>query len=77
GIDITAEVPHFTTFGKNFERRFKGTDLFQQIFEKILEQCMAAGLVDPSIMFIDGTHVKANANNRKYHKAVIDKVATY
>ena len=30
-------VPHFSTFGKNYTRRFKDTDLFEQIFAKILE----------------------------------------
>nr|WP_156403184.1 IS1182 family transposase [Secundilactobacillus kimchicus] len=77
GLDLTDNVPHFTTFGKNFERRFKGTDLFQQIFEQILNQCFEAGLVDPSVLFIDGTHIKAAANNKKYRKQTINKVATY
>lgn len=31
-------VPHFSTFGKNYSRRFKGTDLFEQIFTKILDE---------------------------------------
>lgn len=42
GLDMVKVVPHFTTFGKNFERRFKGTDLFEQI----LLQCVQAKLVD-------------------------------
>ena len=29
GLDLTDNVPHFTTFGKNYTRRFKGTDLFR------------------------------------------------
>lgn len=32
GLDILDGVPHFSTFGKNYTRRFKGTDLFEQIF---------------------------------------------
>ena len=39
GLDITDKVPHFTTFGKNYTRRFKDTDLFEQIFARILEEC--------------------------------------
>ena len=27
GLSMLDEVPHFTTFGKNYTRRFKGTDL--------------------------------------------------
>ena len=38
GLDITESVPHFSTFGKNYTRRFKDTDLFEQIFERTLCQ---------------------------------------
>ena len=40
GLDMLDPVPHFSTFGKNYTRRFKDTDLFEQIFSKILEDCM-------------------------------------
>ena len=36
GLDLYSKVPHFSTFGKNYTRRFKDTDLFEQIFTKIL-----------------------------------------
>lgn len=35
GLDMLDPVPHFSTFGKNYTRRFKDTDLFEQIFSKI------------------------------------------
>ena len=37
GLELYEEVPHFSTFGKNYTRRFKGTNLFEQIFQHILE----------------------------------------
>ena len=37
GISFLDKVPHFTTFGKNYTRRFKNTDLFEQIFSHILD----------------------------------------
>ena len=40
GLDMMDSVPHFSTFGKNYTRRFKDTDLFEQIFSRILEECM-------------------------------------
>ena len=67
GLDLQDPVPHFSTFGKNYTRRFKDTDLFEQIFRKILHECMDAGLVEPGVVFVDSTHVKARANSRKYH----------
>ena len=32
GLDMLDPIPHFSTFGKNYTRRFKDTDLFEQIF---------------------------------------------
>lgn len=65
GLDMAEKTPHFSTFSKNYTRRFKDTDLFEQIFERILYECYRYKLVDPKEVFIDATHVKANANNKK------------
>ena len=73
GLDFFDNVPHFSTFGKNYQRRFEGTDLFEQIFTQILYQCMKQGLVDPSILYVDATHVKAAANGKKAKKISIAK----
>lgn len=45
GLDMLDPVPHFATFGKNYTRRFKDTSLFEQIFSKILEECIKFKLV--------------------------------
>lgn len=73
GLDFYDKVPHFSTFGKNYKRRFEGTDLFEQIFTKILFQCMKQGLVDTDTMFVDATHVKAAANRKKAKKILVAK----
>ena len=65
GLDMLDKVPHFSTFGKNYTRRFKDTDLFEQIFAHILSECYKFKLVDPNEVFVDATHVKARANNKK------------
>ncbi len=70
GLDFYDTVPHFSTFGKNYTRRFKDTDLFEQIFQHILEECYRFKLVDPTQIFVDATHVKARANNRKMQKRI-------
>ena len=77
GIDIMDPVPHFTTFGKNYSRRFKDTDLFEQIFRKILEECYRFKLVDPTEVFVDATHVKAHANNKKMQKRIAEQEARF
>jgi len=75
GLDFYDSVPHFTTFGKNYKRRFEGTDLFEKIFQEILFQCMKKDLVDTSTIFVDGTHVKASANKKKSKKILAAKKA--
>lgn len=70
GLDMLDSVPHFSTFGKNYTRRFKDTDLFERIFSKILEDCMKFRLVDTEQIFVDATHVKACANSKKMRKRV-------
>jgi transposase len=77
GLDMLDKVPHFSTFGKNYTRRFKDTDLFEQIFEHILFECYKYKLVDPSEVFVDSTHVKARANNKKMRKRIAHKEALF
>jgi len=71
GYGMTEPVPHFTTFGKNYLRRFAETDIFEKIFERILCEAVACGFVDAKAVFIDATHIKANANNHKYTNEVV------
>ncbi|QCJ45501.1 IS1182 family transposase (plasmid) [Bacillus sp. S3] len=73
GYGFHDKVPHFSTFGKNYERRFKDTDLFEQIFYRILKQAAEKKLVSSEHVFIDSTHVKASANKRKFEKKVVRK----
>ena len=77
GLGLHDAVPHFSTYGKNYMRRFKDSDLFERIFQKILKECMEAGLVDESVVFVDSTHVKARANGKKYEDVVIEEQAQW
>lgn len=73
GFGFHDKVPHFSTFGKNYERRFKNTDLFDQIFYRILKQAAEKKLISSEHVFIYSTHVKASANKRKFEKKVVRK----
>lgn len=68
GYSIGEPVPHFSTFSKNYERRFSKTDLFAKIFTKILEIAESEGLIAPEQIYIDSTHIKASANKKKHEK---------
>lgn len=77
GLEMLDKVPHFSTFGKNYTRRFKDTDLFEQIFSHILQECYRFKLVDPQEIFVDATHVKARANNKKMQKRIAHEEALF
>ena len=77
GLELYEEVPHFSTFGKNYTRRFKGTNLFEQIFQHILEECYKFHFIDPSEVFVDATHVKARANGKKLRKRIAEQEALF
>lgn len=53
GYFLTKKVPHFSTFNKNYEWRFKNSDLFESIFRKILASATQFGFVDSSNIYID------------------------
>ena len=71
GYGMTERIPHFSTFGKNYVRRFEGSDIFEKIFERILLEAVKCGFVDASAAFIDATHMKANANKKKSVNEVV------
>ncbi|MCM3527652.1 IS1182 family transposase [Cytobacillus oceanisediminis] len=73
GYGFHDKVPHFSTFGKNYERRFKDSDLFEQIFYRILKTAAEKNLISAEHVFVDSTHVKASANKRKFEKKVVRK----
>lgn len=77
GLGMQESIPHFSTFSKNYTRRFKDSDLFEEIFQRILSECFAAKMVDPSVIFVDSTHVKARANSKKYHDEIAREQALW
>ena len=73
GIPFGKETPHFSTFSKNYERRFKGTKIFENIFIKILNMAERYGMLNEEF-FMDSTHRKANANKNKYVDKIVKEV---
>lgn len=73
GYGFTEQIPHFGTFSKNYIRRFKDSDVFEQIFKKILEMLAKNGFIKEETFFIDSTHIKAYANKRNVHSEMIEQ----
>ena len=60
---------------------FDGTDVlklgkrFRAVLGYILNKALNHRMVDPNTIFIDGTHIKASANKKKYQKEQVAKAA--
>ncbi len=72
GLGVTDPVPHFSTFGKNYVRRFAESKIFERIFKMILEQLIQQGFIKEETVFVDSTHIKAYANKRNVHNEVLE-----
>ncbi len=59
--------------GISRRRRYNETAVAQDIFDAIVEQAIAKGLVDGTVLYTDSTHLKTNANKNRYDTAVIAK----
>ncbi len=68
GYSFEDSIPHFSTFGKTYVRRFREITLFEEIFSHILEQAVKAGFFTEDNLCIDYTHIKANTNKHKFTK---------
>lgn len=74
GYPINKPVPHFATISYNFRHRFT-EETVEKIFEWILDEVEDAGYLAPEVVFVDGTHIKANANIQKRVKEAIPVAA--
>ena len=74
GYSLLDEIPHFATVSYAFCKRFPD-ELTSEIFEHILNKALNNRMLDPSMIFIDGTHIKASANKKKFQKEQVAKAA--
>ena len=74
GYGLLDEIPHFATVSYAFCKRFP-EELSNEIFEHILNKALNNRMLDTSAVFIDGTHIKASANKKKFQKEQVAKTA--
>ena len=67
-------LPHFATVSYAFRHRFTA-EVIEGVFRWILEAVARAGCLSPEVVFVDGTHIKANANLKKHVKKSIPVAA--
>jgi transposase len=75
GFGFYDKVPHFSTFGKNYERRFKDTDLFEQIFYRILKEASDKNAASDRNGFVLGAIVTpGNIHDSVIFEPLLEKV---
>ena len=74
GYNFSESIPHFATVSYAFCKRYD-SEIVEGVFRWILYEVERAGYLSPEVVFIDATHVKANANLKKTCKKAIPKAA--
>ena len=72
-LDLDDKAPHHSTFSENRLHRFRESDVFRHIFERVVMACMAAGLVKGEGFAVDASVMEANAS--RYHGKAPDEIA--
>ena len=71
-LDLDDKVPHHSTFSENRLHRFRDSDVFRHVFERVVAACMAAGLVKGEGFAVDASVMEANAS--RYHGKAPDEI---
>lgn len=73
GLKLTDPVPDHSTISFNRHKRFQNTEIFQEIFDEIVVLAIKQRMVAGRVLFTDSTHIKANANKRKFIKQKVQE----
>ena len=72
-LGLEDAVPDHSTFSVNRHGRFQESDVFRLVFESVLRQCMAVGLVGGEGFAVDARVIEADASRfRRVEGASID-----
>src|SRR5258708_37254688 len=65
GLSIEDKIPDHSAFCRARNERFRDRDLFRRVFERVVEDCMAAGLVGGEGFAVDASLIAADANKQR------------
>ncbi len=72
GLKLNDPVLDHSTISWNRRKRFKDTNIFQEIFDEIVLLAINHKMVGGRVLFTDSTHLKANANKHKFTREEIE-----
>ena len=65
GLSIEDKVPDHSAFSRARHERFRDSDIFRRVFERVVEACIAAGLVGGEGFAMDASLIAADANKQR------------
>ena len=65
GLSIEDRIPDHSTFTRARNERFRDSDILRGVFERVVEACIAAGLVGAEGFAVDASLIVADANKQR------------
>jgi len=65
GLSIEDKIPDHSAFSRVRHERFRESDMFRQVFERVVGACIAAGLVGGEGFAVDASLIIADANKQR------------
>src|ERR1700738_4855352 len=65
GLSIEDSIPDHSAFSRARHERFRAGDIFRRVFERVVEGCLAAGLVGGEGFAVDASLIAADANKQR------------
>ena len=62
---IEHKIPDHSAFSRARNERFRDSDIFRQVFERVVEACIAADLVGGEGFAVDASLIQADANKQR------------
>ncbi len=64
-LGIEHKIPDHSAFSRARNERFRDSGIFRQVFERVVEACIAADLVDGEGFAVDASLIAADANKQR------------
>jgi transposase len=64
-LGIEHKIPDHSAFSRARNERFRDSGIFRQVFERVVEACIAAGLVGGEGFAVDASLIQADANKQR------------
>ena len=65
GLGIEDRIPDHSAFSRARNERFRDSDIFRRVFERVVGACIAAGLVGGEGFAVDASLIQADANKHR------------